>query len=97
VKNTLADEEFRSLIARIRLDSRVIGLVLTGSHAHVGAATERSDYDVLIIGSDEEDLDLVVESRHDAQFDVSVLEECVEPMACCSPEEVTCLFWDSTA
>jgi predicted nucleotidyltransferase len=57
----------------MRLDPRVVGLVLTGSRAHVGTATERSDYDVLIVGVDEEDLDLIVESWHDAHFDVTVL------------------------
>ncbi|WP_152364547.1 nucleotidyltransferase domain-containing protein [Microlunatus speluncae] len=44
-----ADQEFRDLLARVSDDDRVAGVVLTGSRAREGAATERSDYDVYLV------------------------------------------------
>ncbi|MGW0706097.1 hypothetical protein ACWD4G_09055 [Streptomyces sp. NPDC002643] len=44
---------YASLLARVADDPTVVGLLLKGSHAHDGMATEHSDRDVYIVLADE--------------------------------------------
>jgi hypothetical protein len=44
-----AAKEFRDLLQRVTVDDQVAGVVLTGSRAREGGATEHSDYDVYIV------------------------------------------------
>ncbi|MFF8959463.1 hypothetical protein [Streptomyces sp. NPDC014894] len=73
-ENTAAAEEYAALLGRTRRDRRVLGLVLTGSRAREGTATEGSDYDVYIVAADgPEGAPLAAESRRDGRLDVMVL------------------------
>lgn len=46
--------------------------MLTGSQARAGMATERSDYDVLVVVADGQVAHFASESRHDSELDVTV-------------------------
>jgi nucleotidyltransferase-like protein len=48
--------QYTALLDRVRDDERVLGVVLSGSQARQGTATERSDYDVLIVVADDQGL-----------------------------------------
>ena len=56
----------------MRIDDRVVGVVLSGSQARPGMATERSDFDVLIVTADDHVSDFAAEARRDPGFDVGV-------------------------
>ena len=56
----------------MRNDDRVVGVVLSGSQARPGMATERSDFDVLIVTADDHMPDFAAEARRDPGFDVGV-------------------------
>lgn len=67
-----AEEEFAALLARVQDDPRVVGVVLSGSHARQGMATEHSDYDVALVANDDAVDDLRHASRRDGLLDVWV-------------------------
>lgn len=69
---TSAAEEYAALLNRVRRDRRVLGLVLSGSRARDGVATDRSDYDVYLVVEDGAG-PLTALSRRDALLDVVVL------------------------
>ncbi|MFI1825265.1 hypothetical protein ACH41E_02260 [Streptomyces sp. NPDC020412] len=69
---TSAAEEYAALLNRVRRDRRVLGLVLSGSRARAGVATERSDYDVYLVVEDGAG-PLTALARRDALLDVMVL------------------------
>jgi predicted nucleotidyltransferase len=46
--------KYTALLDRVRNDERVLRVVLSGSQARQGTATERSDYDVLIVVADDQ-------------------------------------------
>ena len=56
----------------MRNDDRVVGVVLSGSQARPGMATERSDFDVLIVTADDHVPDFAADARRDSRFDVGV-------------------------
>lgn len=64
--------EYAAMLDRLGRDDRVLGVMLSGSQAREGMATERSDYDVLVIAGDGQASDLAAEGRRDQEFDVSV-------------------------
>ncbi len=68
-----AAEEFAALLTRCESDARVLGVILSGSQARAGAATAHSDYDVLLVVTDEADGQLSAEHRRDARLDVSAM------------------------
>lgn len=74
-----AAEEYATLLNRVRRDRRVLGLVLTGSRAGEGLATEYSDYDVYLVvadGTEDPELGegpLAALIRRDDRLDVMVL------------------------
>ncbi|WP_419993336.1 nucleotidyltransferase domain-containing protein [Streptomyces boninensis] len=53
IEESAAAKEFQGLLRRVADDERVAGVVLTGSQAREGAATELSDYDVLLVTYDD--------------------------------------------
>lgn len=63
---------YAALLDRLRDDDRVLGVMLTGSQARLGMATDRSDYDVLIVVDDDQVSQFASEGRRDPEFDVSV-------------------------
>ena len=64
--------DYRALLDRLRDDERVVGVVLSGSQARQGMATERSDFDVLIVTADDQVSNLAGEARREPGFDVGV-------------------------
>jgi predicted nucleotidyltransferase len=64
--------EYTALLDRMRDDDRVLGMVLSGSQARQGMATERSDFDVLIVVADDQVSHLAAEARREPGFDVAV-------------------------
>lgn len=68
-----AAEEFAALLARSEADARVLGVILSGSQAREGTATVHSDYDVLLVISDEAAAQFSNEQRRDARLDVSAM------------------------
>lgn len=70
---TTAAQEFAALLARCDADARVLGVVLSGSQAREGTATVHSDYDVLVVVTDEAEGLLSAEHRRDARLDVSTM------------------------
>ncbi|NUU23840.1 MAG: hypothetical protein HOV68_20410 [Streptomycetaceae bacterium] len=67
------EDEFAAFTAGAQEDSRVVGLILTGSRAREGAASEHSDHDVTVVAADGEAEQLAVQERRDAAFDVAVM------------------------
>ncbi|WP_328991910.1 nucleotidyltransferase domain-containing protein [Kribbella sp. NBC_01245] len=65
--------EFAALVGRVEGDAGVVGVVLSGSRAREGTATEYSDYDVLLVVGDEVGERLDGEARRDARLDVSTM------------------------
>ncbi|HEV7627663.1 MAG TPA: hypothetical protein VGO89_14305 [Streptomyces sp.] len=70
---TSAEDEFDAFTARMAAERQVLGVVLSGSQAREGAATRRSDYDVILVVADEAGDVVDVELRRDARLDVSVM------------------------
>jgi hypothetical protein len=66
-------EEFAALLSRSEADARVLGVILSGSQAREGTATTHSDYDVLLVVTDEAEGLLSAEHRRDSRFDVSTM------------------------
>lgn len=66
-------EEFAALVSRSAADPRVLGVILSGSQAREGTATIHSDYDVLLVVTDETEAQLAAEHRRDSRFDVSTM------------------------
>lgn len=60
-------------MTRSEADARVLGVILSGSQAREGTATRHSDYDVLLVVTDEADGLLSVEHRRDSRLDVSTM------------------------
>ncbi|MEU7583001.1 hypothetical protein AB0B50_36130 [Streptomyces sp. NPDC041068] len=48
----MAIEDFEALVARAEADPAVVGLILSGSRAREGMATEHSDHDVYVVTAD---------------------------------------------
>ncbi|MEV3861676.1 hypothetical protein AB0J38_46165 [Streptomyces sp. NPDC050095] len=64
---------YEALLARAATDPAVLGLVLKGSHAHDGMATEHSDRDVYVIVSEGADAGLLdLDGHRSAEVDVVV-------------------------
>jgi hypothetical protein len=64
---------YETFLARATDDTRVVGLVLKGSHAHVGMATEHSDHDVYVILGGSADADLAsLDGYRSAELDLVV-------------------------
>ncbi|WP_345557766.1 hypothetical protein [Nonomuraea rosea] len=66
-------EDFSDLTARVQSDARVLGLVLSGSQAREGTATEHSDHDIYLVVADEAADAMSAETRRDARLDVVVM------------------------
>ncbi|TQE28975.1 hypothetical protein Sipo7851_29155 [Streptomyces ipomoeae] len=65
---------YEVLLDRVTTDPAVVGLVLKGSHAHDGMATERSDHDVYVVLDDGADSDLArLHGHRSAELDVVVV------------------------
>ncbi|NGN67917.1 nucleotidyltransferase domain-containing protein [Streptomyces sp. A7024] len=58
------------MLRRVTGDDRVAGVVLTGSRARAGAATERSDYDVLLVARGDPRELPDGERRRDSRLDI---------------------------
>ncbi|MET7718831.1 hypothetical protein [Streptomyces sp. NPDC005407] len=64
---------YEAFLATAATDPDVVGLVLKGSHAHDGMATEHSDHDVYVILKDGADTDLISLNGHrSAELDLVV-------------------------
>ncbi|MGC5041299.1 hypothetical protein ACPXCS_38045 [Streptomyces sp. DT190] len=64
---------YEALLARAATDPAVVGLVLKGSHAHDGMATEHSDRDVYVIVAEGLDTGLLdLDGHRSAEVDVVV-------------------------
>ena len=62
-----------TFLAHATADTRVVGLVLKGSHAHDGMATEYSDHDVYVILDEGADTDLAsLDGYRSAELDLVV-------------------------
>ncbi|GAA1854461.1 nucleotidyltransferase domain-containing protein [Microlunatus capsulatus] len=64
--------QYTDLLDRLRADDWVLGVVLSGSQARAGTATERSDYDVLVVARDEHVDELAAERRRTPELDLAV-------------------------
>ncbi|MFD7455633.1 hypothetical protein [Streptomyces sp. NPDC059868] len=65
---------YETCVARLAADPDVVGLVLKGSHAHDGMATEHSDHDVYVVLADDADTGLAVLDGHrSAELDLVVV------------------------
>ncbi|WP_149831243.1 hypothetical protein [Streptomyces tailanensis] len=64
---------YEALLDRVTDDPAVVGLVLKGSHAHDGMATEHSDHDVYVVLADGVDSDLTrLDGHRSAELDLLV-------------------------
>jgi predicted nucleotidyltransferase len=73
VTDTGSAKEYAALLARAEADARVLGVILSGSQAREGTATTHSDYDVLLIVSDDASAPVAAERRRDTRLDVSTM------------------------
>ncbi|MET9293302.1 hypothetical protein [Streptomyces sp. NPDC003077] len=72
-RNADETDGFSAFCARMRTEQRVLGVVLSGSQAREGMATERSDHDVLVVVEDGAEQAFADESRRGARMDVTVM------------------------